>query len=210
MIFYLKEDVELLHMIKEHHKGVPITKVFEFEAKNYKYGKEEYFNVIKKQIDDTFEFTAQYASIELNIGLDEYVGRYCLDPETISELIALNDLQKYLQSEQNSNVCELEKRRTPGKPATEVKEAAFYLHNPQILQYLIDNYTNVEPQIFNHLILVLRNLDQLKPATQKEIKEAFCKELKIEQTQSNFNKAMRKDPNITLFNTIKNKINPLI
>ncbi len=97
MIINVK-DIEILHILEEYRKGVSILKVFEIEAQNYKYGKGEFCNVIKKQIEGAFEFTAEYARLELNAGFDEYVACY-LDPDDKAEFKALNQLLEYLQSE---------------------------------------------------------------------------------------------------------------
>ena len=98
MIYYTKEAVELLHLISEQEKGIPIITVFDIEAQNYKYGKEIYCNVIKKQIEDAFEFTAMYADRELNLSFDDYVNLYILDPDSKAELKILNELLEHLQN----------------------------------------------------------------------------------------------------------------
>ena len=83
-----------------------------------------------------------------------------------------------------------------GRPKTVIHEASYYLHNKELLQFLIDNYSNTTPQIFNQLLSVLADIEvnQLKPATKKEYKEAFGKALNVRQRQSNFD---------NYFNTIK-------
>ena len=83
-----------------------------------------------------------------------------------------------------------------GRPKTVIHEASYYLHNKELLQFLIDNYSNTKPQIFNQLLSVLADIEvnQLKPATKKEYKEAFGKALNVRQRQSNFD---------NYFNTIK-------
>lgn len=97
-----------------------------------------------------------------------------------------------------------------GRPKVEVKEAIYYLHSKALLPYLIKNYSNVKPKIFNHLILVLKELNQLKEATNIEYKEAFSKEFNVTQSQTNFDNAMRNKPNPELINNIKNKLEAVI
>lgn len=98
MIYYTKEAVELLHLISEQKKGIPIITVFDIEAQSYKYGEKAYCNIIKKQITDAFEFTAMYADRELNLSFDDYVNLYILDPDSKAELKILNELLEYLQN----------------------------------------------------------------------------------------------------------------
>ena len=88
------------------------------------------------------------------------------------------------------------KPKKQGRPKTVIHEASYYLHNKELLQFLIDNYSNTTPQIFNQLLSVLADIEvnQLKPATKKEYKEAFGKALNVRQRQSNFD---------NYFNTIK-------
>lgn len=133
MICYEKQDVELIHLIEELHKGVPIIKAVEFEAQNYKYGKEIYFNVIKKQIDNSFYFTSHYAMNKLNIELDEYVGRYCLDPESKTEINALNELLEYLQKNTIENEQSTNNTKTISSTFTALQwSAIFYYVEPDI------------------------------------------------------------------------------
>ena len=188
MIYYTKEAVELLHLISEQEKGIPIITVFDIEAQNYKYGKEIYCNVIKKQIEDAFEFTAMYADSELNLSFDDYVNLYILDPDSKAELKILNELLEYLQSDITQKEQAPEPQRKPGRPKAVIHEASFYLKNKKLLQFLIDNYSNVKPKVFNQLLSVLSDteINQLKPATNKEYNEAFGKALNVKQKQSNF------------------------
>lgn len=188
MIYYTKEAVELLHLISEQEKGIPIITVFDIEAQNYKYGKEIYCNVIKKQIEDAFEFTAMYADSELNLSFDDYVNLYILDPDSKAELKILNELLEHLQSDITQKEQAPEPQRKPGRPKAVIHEASFYLKNKKLLQFLIDNYSNVKPKVFNQLLSSLADIEinQLKPATKKEYKVAFGKALNVKQEQSNF------------------------
>lgn len=91
-----------------------------------------------------------------------------------------------------SNTIEIEQAKKPqrkqGRPKTEIHEASYYLHNKELLQFLIDNYSNTEPRYFNQLLSVLADIEinQLKPATKKEYNVAFGKALNVKQKQSNF------------------------
>lgn len=220
LIYYPIGVTELLHIRREFYKGIPINTVFDVEARNYKYGKEAYYNMIKKQIENVFDFTLfidnetmpQYYDSSIEKGVETKVTEFNTGYNQTyyyfnhnDEAKILNELLEYLQSDPTP-----EPTRITGKPKTIVKEATFYLEKPELLQVLIDNYTNVEPKTFNQLIKSLIELNQLKPATKKEIKEAFCKELKIEQAQENFNRAMRTAPDQPIINTIKNKLKPFI
>lgn len=99
-----------------------------------------------------------------------------------------------------SNTIEIEQAKKPqrkqGRPKTEIHEASYYLHNKELLQFLIDNYSNTEPRYFNQLLSVLADIEinQLKPATKKEYNVAFGKALNVKQKQSNFD---------NYFNTIR-------
>lgn len=75
-----------------------------------------------------------------------------------------------------------------GRPKTVIHEASYYLHNKELLQFLIDNYSNTKPRYFNQLLSVLADIEinQLKPATKKEYNVAFGKALNVKQKQSNF------------------------
>lgn len=196
MIYYTKEAVELLHLISEQKKGVPIITVFDIEAQSYKYGEKAYCNIIKKQITDAFEFTAMYADRELNLSFDDYVNLYILDPDSKAELKILNELLEHLQNYTIKKEQAPEPQIKQGRPKTIIHDASYYLYNKELLQFLIDNYSNTTPQIFNQLLSVLADIEvnQLKPATKKEYKEAFGKALNVKQRQSNFD---------NYFNTIK-------
>lgn len=99
-----------------------------------------------------------------------------------------------------------QEKRKQGRPLSTHNEAAYYLHNEKLLPFLIDNYSNVKPYVFNQLIKVLIDLQQLKEAENKEYKEAFGKALNVKQSQYNFDKAFNKDPNTKTFDPIKAKI----
>lgn len=137
MIYYTKEAVELLHLISEQEKGIPIITVFDIEAQNYKYGKKAYCNIIEKQITDAFEFTAMYADRELNISFDDYVGLYILDPDSEAELKTLNELLEYLQSDP------IEKEKAPEPPIK-------YTAKHYALAYLFDCDANGRPRLESH------------------------------------------------------------
>ncbi len=189
MLFFDKKGVELLHLMSEQEKGIPIMKAFEFNAQNYKYGKEVYFDLIKKQIDDAFEITRHYVSNNVKGGgFDEYLALLAQDPESKAEIKALNELLEYLQSDITQKEQAPEPQRKPGRPKAVIHEASFYLKNKKLLQFLIDNYSNVKPKVFNQLLSVLSDteINQLKPATNKEYNEAFGKALNVKQKQSNF------------------------
>ena len=207
MIYYTKEAVELLHLISEQKKGVPIITVFDIEAQSYKYGEKAYCNIIEKQITDAFEFTAMYADRELNISFDDYVNLYILDPDSKAELKILNELLEYLQSDITQKEQAPEPQRKPGRPKAVIHEASFYLKNKKLLQFLIDNYSNVKPKVFNQLLSVLSDteINQLKPATNKEYNEAFGKALNVKQKQSNFDNYF----NTTKTPTIKRTFEPI-
>ena len=205
MIYYTKEAVELLHLISEQKKGVPIITVFDIEAQSYKYGEKAYCNIIKKQIEDAFEFTAMYADSELNLSFDDYVNLYILDPDSKAELKILNELLEHLQSDITQKEQAPEPQRKPGRPKTVIQEATYYLYNKELLQFLIDNYSNIKAHIFNQLIKALIDLRQLKPASNKEYKEAFGNALNIKQSQTNFDNAIKNDAT-TIFEPIKTKI----
>lgn len=205
MIYYTKEAVELLHLISEQKKGVPIITVFDIEAQNYKYGKEIYCNVIKKQIEDAFEFTAMYADSELNLSFDDYVGFCSLDPDNKVEINTLNELLEHLKSDITQKEQAPEPQRKPGRPKTIIRDASYYLYNKELLQFLIDNYSNIKAHIFNQLIKALIDLRQLKPASNKEYKEAFGNALNIKQSQTNFDNAIKNNAT-TIFEPIKTKI----
>ena len=111
--------------------------------------------------------------------------------EFIKEYESLNN-----QSQGSNPDSKGSKHKKQGRPKTVIHEASYYLHNKELLQFLIDNYSNTTPQIFNQLLSVLADIEvnQLKPATKKEYKEAFGKALNVRQRQSNFD---------NYFNTIK-------
>ena len=104
--------------------------------------------------------------------------------QTIKELFKI--------SQEQNNTIESEQAKKPqrkqGRPKTEIHEASYYLHNKELLQFLIDNYSNTEPRYFNQLLSVLADIEinQLKPATKKEYNVAFGKALNVKQKQSNF------------------------
>lgn len=121
MIFE-KNSTELMQLVKQSNKGVPIIIAFEYEAQNYKYGKEIYCNVLKKQIEECFCFTESWARDEL-CRMKEYRDKIVIDyedkdiiltsspdisswteeyiyrwdtPEEQKEYEALNELSKYI------------------------------------------------------------------------------------------------------------------
>lgn len=92
-----------------------------------------------------------------------------------------------------------------GRPKTVIQEASYYLHNKKLLQFLIDNYSNIEPRVFNQLLSVLSDteINQLKPATKKEYNKAFGKALNVKQSQSNFDNYFNKTKIEEIFEPIK-------
>lgn len=72
MIYYPEYVSELLHIKKESLRGLPIISVFEFEAKNYKYGEKEYCSIIQEQIKNTIEFTKWRIEEDESNGVPEY------------------------------------------------------------------------------------------------------------------------------------------
>lgn len=108
-----------------------------------------------------------------------------------------------------SNTIESEQAKKPqrkqGRPKTEIHEASYYLHNKKLLQFLIDNYSNIKPRVFNQLLSVLSDteINQLKPATKKEYNVAFGKALNVKQAQSNFDNYFNKTKIEEIFEPIK-------
>ena len=132
--------------------------------------------------------SSDLADSELNLSFDDYVNLYILDPDSKAELKILNELLEHLKSDITQKEQAPEPQRKPGRPKAVIHEASFYLKNKKLLQFLIDNYSNVKPKVFNQLLSVLSDIEinQLKPATKKEYKVAFGKALNVKQEQSNF------------------------
>lgn len=114
---------------------------------------------------------------------DKYIK---LNPTIFKDFHATND--KYSEQPEPQAQAQAHTQTKQGRPKTVIHEASYYLHNKELLQFLIDNYSNTTPQIFNQLLSVLADIEvnQLKPATKKEYKEAFGKALNVRQRQSNF------------------------
>lgn len=139
MLFFDKKGVELLHLMSEQEKGIPIMKAFEFNAQNYKYGKEVYFDLIKKQIDDAFEITRHYVSNNVKGGgFDEYLALLAQDPESKAEIKALNELLEYLQN------YTIEKEQAP-EPQTLINSIFTSLQWSTIYYY-------VEPDLYGGIL----------------------------------------------------------
>lgn len=129
---------------------------------------------------------------------DKYIK---LNPTIFKDFHATND--KY--SEQPEPQAQAHTQIKQGRPKTIIHDASYYLYNKELLQFLIDNYSNVQAHIFNQLIKALIDLGQLKPASNKEYKEAFGNALNIKQSQTNFDNAIKNDAT-TIFEPIKTKI----
>lgn len=220
MVLYPKTVVELLHIRRQANKGIPIITVFDIEAQNYRYGKKAYSNVIKKQIIDVLDFTLRHEKEAIPLYYDETFekgseakfiefGRdykhvyYYFNHEVEAKL--LNELLEYLQDDTTHKERAHEVKPKQGRPKTVIQEATYYLYNEALLQFLIDNYSNIKAHIFNQLIKALIDLGQLKPASNKEYKEAFGNALNIKQSQTNFDNAIKNNAT-TIFEPIKTKI----
>jgi hypothetical protein len=107
-------------------------------------------------------------------------------------------------SDNKANVSDEPKKQ--GRPKAIIHDVSYYLVNEKLLSFLISKYSEVKPQFFNHLIRVLIDLGQLKPATKKEYKEAFGEALNVEQTQTNFDNSFNIDTNTTIYEPIKKEI----
>lgn len=143
--------------------------------------------------------------IDINTLLD---GKEILQALYIpSNLLKVFDKKELKQDFSNQEQTEVNHESTiSGRPPTDKKDASNYLLNKNLLPFLIENYSNVKPRVFNQLIKVLVDLQQLKEAENKEYKEAFGKALNVQQAQFNFDKAFNKAPNPNLFDPIKAKI----
>lgn len=226
MILYPKTVVELLHIRRQFNRGIPMITVFEVEAQNFKYGKEAYFQLIKKQIKRVFKFTLfkekevmpLYYNDPLNGSAEGEEGEgkvteyhndynevyyYYYNHEIEAKL--LNELLEYLQDDTTHKERAHEVKPKQGRPKTIIHDASYYLYNKGLLQFLIDNYSNIKAHIFNQLIKALIDLGQLKTASNKEYKEAFGNALNIKQSQTNFDNAI-KNAATTIFEPIKTKI----
>ena len=98
------------------------------------------------------------------------------------------------------------KHKKQGRPKAVIQDASHYLSNEKLLPFLKSKYSEIKPQVFNHLIRVLIDLNQLKPATKKEYKEAFGKALNVKQSQTNFDNSFILNPNTTIYTPIKIEI----
>lgn len=106
----------------------------------------------------------------------------------------------------NNNNVITDKPKKQGRPKAIIQDASYYLINEKLLLFLKSKYSVIKPQFFNHLIRVLQDLNQLKPATKKEYKEAFGEALNVEQTQTNFDNSFNIDTNTTIYEPIKKEI----
>ena len=98
------------------------------------------------------------------------------------------------------------KHKKQGRPKAVIQDASHYLSNEKLLPFLKSKYSEIKPQVFNHLIRVLIDLNQLKPATKKEYKEAFGEALNVKQSQTNFDNSFILNPNTTIYTPIKIEI----
>lgn len=98
------------------------------------------------------------------------------------------------------------KPKKQGRPKAVIQDASHYLSNEKLLPFLKSKYSEIKPQVFNHLIRVLIDLNQLKPATKKEYKEAFGEALNVKQSQTNFDNSLALTPNTTIYTPIKIEI----
>lgn len=114
-------------------------------------------------------------------------------------------IEKVINELFKETIPETEPHTKPGRPKAVIHDASYYLYNKGLLQFLIDNYSNIKAHIFNQLIKALIDLGQLKTASNKEYKEAFGNALNIKQSQTNFDNAI-KNATTTIFEPIKTKI----
>lgn len=132
----------------------------------------------------------------------------------------LTDISKQFEKEGKQALQKNEKRKTGRKPA-QVKPAQDYLINIEFeerkilfLTELKKLYKGCEPKTFNHLIIVLLEIDILKKATNKELKVSFEKAIEPkEQAQQNFDKSIRNQENgkdAELFDSLKRQVSTII
>jgi len=63
LICYPGYVTELLRIRGEIQKGIPLNAVLKIEAQNYKYGKEAFYQFIKNQIEEVFDFSSKNEEI---------------------------------------------------------------------------------------------------------------------------------------------------
>lgn len=110
------------------------------------------------------------------------------------------------QSQGSNPDSEVSKHKKQGRPKAVIQDASHYLSNEKLLPFLKSKYSEIKPQVFNHLIRVLIDLNQLKTATKKEYKEAFGEALNVKQSQTNFDNSFILNPNTTIYTPIKIEI----
>ena len=185
-------------------------------------------NIMKLKISDIEELQKNYSAEDVKTiheyeqKLTEYRRNVVSDFICFDFLIDLDKILLHLFSffrdkevkqfvdvinfDTQENEQQIQQKRKLGRPRSQQKDASNYLLNKNLLPFLIENYSNVKPRVFNQLIKVLVDLQQLKEAENKEYKEAFGKALNVQQAQFNFDKAFNKAPNPNLFDPIKAKI----
>ncbi len=180
-MIYEKNSTELLELIEQFNKGVPIITAFEYEAKNYKYGKEIYCNILKKQIEECFYFTGHYAREELckmkyyqdkiaidyedkeygiiltsspwiSSWLEEYIHHW-EDPETQEEYKALNELLEYVSLPSQS-------APTP-KTAKTLIDHITHPDSVKIVDSIKIQYKNIKGKRLKLLLLAFQEIDLL-------------------------------------------------
>lgn len=187
------EQKEVLKRFKDDYitKALEIDKVQKIYT-NYKSGKEEilFFSSL----------TAKFS----------YYAKKCA-------IIELIKLEKYLNEFKNDSIEPKAERKNPGRKKAIVKDAREYLkfemdgHKEIFLKEIKKHFPNQTPKEFNHLILVLKKIPRISEATNKEIKEAFEKELNLaEQSQANFNFAMKNNPDLSMFEGIEKTVKNII
>ena len=193
------------------------------------YLKEEQSNI--DNIDSkTFELPpseksySEYTSEELKLLQDSLRERYLEQTRKDLEQSKINDyhnneygrLENIIEvvneiNNKNNNATdnpdsEVSKHKKQGRPKAVIQDASHYLSNEKLLPFLKSKYSEIKPQVFNHLIRVLIDLNQLKTATKKEYKEAFGEALNVKQSQTNFDNSFILNPNTTIYTPIKIEI----
>ena len=129
---------------------------------------------------------------------------YHYNKNEYGKLEIIIDVINEISGRDKANVSDEPKKQ--GRPKAIIHDVSYYLVNEKLLSFLKFKYSDVKPQFFNHLIRVLQDLNQLKPATKKEYKEAFGEALNVEQAQTNFNNSFNIDTNTTIYDPIKREI----
>ena len=114
------------------------------------------------------------------------------------------DVINEISGRDKANVSDEPKKQ--GRPKAIIHDVSNYLVNEKLLSFLISKYSEVKPQVFNHLIRVLIDLEQLEPASKKEYKEAFGEALRVKQSQTNFDNSLNMNKNTAIYDPIKREI----